>query len=105
MKYINLNDYYSKKEKTHKYGIKEVLLTGQAPNKGLFVPEKLITYDAKTIKSLKNQPYSTVASTILYPYFNDIPKKDFTTMLLIAQSHCWHKIHLFQMSSSLTILD
>ncbi len=61
MKYINSNDYFNKIENPKKYNIEEVLLTGLAPGKGLFIPEKLVNYDKDTIKSFKNKSYSAIA--------------------------------------------
>ncbi len=77
MKYINTNDYFNKVANSEKYSIKEVLLTGQAPGKGLFVPENFAKYDAETIRSFKDKDYSYIAFKVLYPYFDGIPEKDF----------------------------
>ncbi len=55
MKYINVNDYFDKKSNPKQYDIDHVLLTGQAPDKGLFVPEKFVHYDETLIKSFKKK--------------------------------------------------
>lgn len=81
MKYINTKNYFNNTPSPKKYSIKEVLLTGLAPDKGLFVPEKFVRYDEATIKSFKNKEYSFIAHKILYPYFDDIPEKDFEQII------------------------
>ena len=81
MKYINSNDYFNNVSNPKKFSIKEVLLTGQAPDKGLFVPEKLAQYDPEAIKSFKNKNYPYIAFKILYPYFDEIPEKDFEEII------------------------
>ncbi len=81
MNYINANDYFNNVENPVKYSIKDVLLTGQAPDKGLFVPEKFVSYDKDLIKSFKNKDYFFIAHKILYPYFNDIPENDFEQII------------------------
>ncbi|MBU1077662.1 MAG: threonine synthase [Spirochaetes bacterium] len=81
MRYINSNDYFQKAKNPKTYSIKEALLTGQAPDKGLYVPEKFIHYDIKTIRSFKNQSYADIAFNVLYPYFDEIPEKDFSRIV------------------------
>lgn len=81
MKYINLNDFEKQVQEPIKYNIDEVLLTGQAPDKGLFVPENFVTYDRDLIQSFKGKEYSFIAHKILYPYFDDIPEQDFQSIV------------------------
>lgn len=86
MKYINSNDYFNKISNPEEYSIKEVLLTGQAPEKGLYIPEKFAQYDTETIKSFKNKDYPYVAFRVLYPYFDEIPEKDFEKIIYSTYS-------------------
>ncbi|MDD5067763.1 MAG: threonine synthase [bacterium] len=81
MKYINLNDYFLQIKKPKQYSIEEVLFTGQAPDKGLFAPETFVHYDKTLIKYMKGERYADVAFRILYPYFDDIPEKDFEAIV------------------------
>ncbi len=81
MLYINSNDYFNRIKNPHKYKLEEVLLTGQAPGKGLYIPEKLVHYDEETIKNMKGKPYHEIAFTVLYPYFDDIPEQDFKEII------------------------
>ncbi len=81
MLYINSKDYFSDKKTYPKYDLKTVLLTGQAPGKGLYIPKNLIKYDIQTIKNFKGKKYYEIAFEILYPYFDDIPEKDFKDII------------------------
>jgi len=81
MKYINSNDYFSHKSDPERYSIKDVLLTGQAPGKGLFIPEKFAHYEEALIRSFKDKDYAYIAFRVLYPYFNEIPEKDFEEII------------------------
>ncbi|MEZ5465364.1 MAG: threonine synthase [Lysobacteraceae bacterium] len=51
----------------------QALITGLAPDGGLYVPETLPTIDAKTIGALREQPLATVAEAVLSPYVADSP--------------------------------
>ena len=81
MKYINSNDYFNKTAGMEKYSLRDVLLKGQAPGKGLFIPEKYVQYDASTIKSFRNKDYAYIAFKVLYPYFDEIPEEDFEKII------------------------
>ena len=81
LKFINTYDYFNGQDDFPKYSLKEVLLTGQAPHKGLYVPEKLIQYSSDFIKDLKGKSYSEIAFEVLYPYFDEIPQEDFKQII------------------------
>ena len=81
MKYINTNDFFSGKKDLIKYDLEYVLLTGQAPGKGLFVPEYFVKYSEDKIKSFKGKRYAEIAFEILYPYFDDIPENEFKNII------------------------
>lgn len=46
----------------------DALLTGQAPDRGLFVPERIPKMDIGTLEALRGAPYAEVAATVLRPY-------------------------------------
>ena len=48
------------------------LFHGQAPDEGLYMPEKIPFISLDTIEGLKGQPYYKVAATILYPFLKDV---------------------------------
>ncbi len=77
MQFINTNDYFNKNIPKLHYSLQDVLFMGQAPEKGLFVPEQLIRYPEEVLRGLKGKDYKNIAFEILYPYFDSIPKNDF----------------------------
>jgi len=81
MKFLNTNDILSGKKELPSWTLSEVLLKGQAPDKGLFIPERFVFYSPETIKNLKNKTYAEVAYEILKPYFDDINDKDFKEII------------------------
>lgn len=81
MRYINLNDYFKGAARPPRFPLEEVLLKGQAPDKGLFAPESFVHYDKLLIKFFKEEEYASIAHRILYPYFDDIPENDFESIV------------------------
>ena len=51
----------------------QALITGLAPDAGLYVPESVPTLDAAAIDELRGQPLSVVGSALLAPYFDGSP--------------------------------
>lgn len=63
-------------------GFEDVLLTGLAPDGGLYVPESLPQFNLEQIRSWRGLSYSELAFNIVYPFVEDaIPADDFRTML------------------------
>ncbi len=82
MQFINTNDFFSGKKEPEKFSLKDVLLTGQAPGKGLFVPERLIKYPEAVIRGMKGKSYPEIAFEVLYPYFDAIPEQEFRSLVM-----------------------
>jgi threonine synthase len=63
-------------------GFEDVLLTGLAPDGGLYVPESLPQFNLEEIRSWRGISYSELAFNVMYPFVEgDIPADDFRTML------------------------
>ncbi len=60
--------YYSTNRKVPPVPLDEALLQGQAPDRGLFMPERFPQFSAGELKSLTGRPYAEVAATILRAY-------------------------------------
>lgn len=77
MRFLNTNDILSGKADPPSWGLAEVLLSGQAPGKGLFVPERFVRYPEELIRRFPSMTYPEVAFEVLRPYFDEIPAEDF----------------------------
>jgi threonine synthase len=63
-------------------GFEDVLLTGLAPDGGLYVPETLPRYTQEEIASWAGLPYSILAFNVMYPFVEgSIPEDDFRAMI------------------------
>lgn len=59
----------------------DVLLSGMAPDGGLYIPESWPSLSAGQLAALTGKPYSDMAAAIMYPFVADIlDKKDFHKM-------------------------
>ncbi|MCI5107436.1 MAG: threonine synthase [Pseudomonadales bacterium] len=64
------------------YGFKQVLLTGLAPDGGLFVPEQLPQFSASDMESFKQLSYPELALKIISPFVADeIPEADLSRII------------------------
>jgi threonine synthase len=81
MRFINTLDFFRNDPDPRKYTLKEALFKGQAPGKGLFVPEYIIRYPDDMLCSLKGRSYADIAFSVLQPYFDEIPKSDFERII------------------------
>ncbi|MBD3203849.1 threonine synthase [Candidatus Woesearchaeota archaeon] len=64
--------FYSTNNKNLRVNIKQALFLGQAPDKGLFMPEKIPKISENTICSFKNMKYPEIAFDVLKKFFKDI---------------------------------
>lgn len=63
-------------------GFEDVLLTGLAPDGGLYVPETLPRFTLEEIASWAGLPYSDLAFNVMYPFVEGaIPESDFRSMV------------------------
>lgn len=70
--------FYSTNKKAPKAGFREVLLTGQAPDKGLYMPETIPVLGRDVIQSFRGKPYAEVAYEAMRPFLaDDLPPQTF----------------------------
>ncbi len=63
--------YYSTNKQSPKVTLSEALFTGQAPDKGLYMPETIPHISKEEINSLRNKPYPEIAEFVLGKYMLD----------------------------------
>lgn len=63
--------YYSTNRKAVKAGFSDALLQGLAPDRGLFMPDRIPVIGMDTLKSLKNKDYPEIAFTIARYFLHD----------------------------------
>ncbi len=69
--------YHSTNKKAGKVRFSEALLKGLAPDKGLFMLDKIPSISEKDIKELKNKKYHEIAFIVLRKFLKgDIPEED-----------------------------
>mgnify|MGYP000146649020 FL=1 len=74
--------YISTRGSAPALSFEDVLLTGLAPDGGLYVPETLPRFTHEEIASWAGIPYSDLAFNVMYPFVEgDIPAEDFKVMI------------------------
>lgn len=74
--------YISTRGESPALGFEDVLLTGLAPDGGLYVPESLPQFNLEEIRSWRGLSYSELAFKVMYPFVEEaIPADDFRDML------------------------
>jgi threonine synthase len=63
--------YYSTNQTAAKTDFKEALFTGQAPDRGLYMPESIPELTADDFAALKGESYPRLASSILHRFVGD----------------------------------
>ena len=72
--------YYSTNNRKLKYSFKDAILKGQAPDKGLFMPEKIPALEPDFIKQLKQINFHEIAYRIASAFIEyEIPEKNWIT--------------------------
>ena len=64
--------FYSTNHQAPKVNLAEALLQGQAPDKGLYLPESIPQLDLDELCALKNKPYADIAYAVLSKYTEGI---------------------------------
>ncbi len=64
-------NYYSTNKKAPEVNLVKALFTGQAPDKGLYMPKTIPTLSKTEIVSLRNKTYPEIARYILAKYMSD----------------------------------
>jgi threonine synthase len=73
---VSIN-YFSTNLKAAPLSFREALLKGLAPDRGLFMPEKIPVLKKETIKAFQQMPYHEIAFTVLSAFLNDqMPAED-----------------------------
>ena len=74
--------YISTRGKAPALDFEQVLLTGLAPDGGLYVPEKLPLFEAREIAELGKLPYNELAFVIMKPFVDGcVPDDDLKAMI------------------------
>lgn len=68
--------FYSTNKKVPRVTLKQALLTGQAPDKGLYMPERIEKIPFEEIRSFKDMPYSEIAFAVLKRFTQGIIPDD-----------------------------
>lgn len=68
--------FYSTNKKAPKVSLKDALLTGQAPDKGLYMPENIPPIQPNEIISYKDKPYYEIAYRVLKRYTENMIPDD-----------------------------
>jgi len=69
--------YVSTSEKSLAITFKEAIIQGQAPDKGLYMPDKIPKISAETLLSMKDMSYAEIAFTIVNQFLKDeIPENE-----------------------------
>jgi threonine synthase len=70
-------NYYSLNNPSARVSFKEAAIKGQAPDKGLYFPEKIPTLPADLIKNIASLSHEEIAIRVIRPYTGDtIPEKE-----------------------------
>ena len=74
--------YISTRGQSPALNFEEVMLTGLAPDGGLYVPESLPKFDADTIRSFRHLPYNELAFQIMKPFIDGcVPDHDLKELI------------------------
>jgi len=68
--------YYSLNKRSAKVNFRDAAITGQAPDKGLYFPEKIPTLSADFFKQLKSKSKAQIAFEVIKPYIGDTIKEE-----------------------------
>lgn len=69
-------EYVSTRNDSKKYSFEEVVLTGLAPDGGLFVPTRIPKVDENTLRNWRKLSYIELAKKIIGLFVSDLPHKD-----------------------------
>jgi threonine synthase len=74
--------YYSTNHQSEKISFREALLRGQAPDRGLYMPEKMPQLTKDEIWGLRKRPYFEIAFEVVSRFLQDeVPSKDLMTIV------------------------
>lgn len=79
-------NYYSTNKKTPEVDFFTAILTGQAPDRGLYMPKTYPQVSRDLLKQMASMEYSDVAARILGLYITEIPEKELRSLCQDAYS-------------------
>ena len=68
--------YFSTRNKSLKFGFKDIFLRGLAPDGGLFLPSEIKKYNQAELKNLSKLSYVDLATEIIFNFCKDDIDKD-----------------------------
>lgn len=68
--------YYSLNKKSPAVDFREATILGQAPDRGLYFPERIPTVDKDLIKNIESNPDDEIAFRVIKPYVGNVMKED-----------------------------
>ncbi len=84
--------YVSTRGQSGSHSFEDVLLTGLAPDGGLFVPETWPTFAPGFLESLAGKPYEDAAVEIMLPFLGDaVSREEFTGLVRDAYARFAHR--------------
>jgi threonine synthase len=85
---MSSNPYYSTNHQSPSISFREALLQGQAPDKGLYLPESIPQLTADEIKSFINKPYHEIAYDVTSKYLaGEIPPEELKRIVSEAYNY------------------
>ena len=80
--------YYSTNQSAPDVDFFSAILTGQAPDKGLYMPREFPQITKDDLKKMRGMEYFEVAALVLQKYLKQIPSKDILDMCKSAYTFC-----------------
>ncbi len=68
--------YYSLNKKSPNVNFRDAAITGQAPDKGLYFPEKIVPLSPDFFKQIKNKSKGQIAFEVIKPYVGDTIREE-----------------------------
>lgn len=68
--------FFSTNGNSPKVQLKQALLQGQAPDRGLYFPDRIPTVNREELLSFRNKTYAEIAFSVLSPYMADVLKPE-----------------------------
>ena len=84
--------YFSTRDKSIKFSFKDIFLRGLAPGGGLFLPNKIKSYDEEDLKRLSQLNYIDLATEIIF-YFceGEVEKNELNSLIKKSYSKFYNK--------------
>jgi threonine synthase len=80
--------YYSTNGKAPSVDFLSAVLTGQAPDKGLYMPDKFPQITKEDLARMRGMEYFELAAFVIHKYLEEIPAKDILEMCKNAYTFC-----------------